>query len=76
MNTLKRLLGIVWIALGPLVLYWLVRTGLAEIAKNPVINTKIQWTVFIVIFIPIVAGLVLFGYYSLRGEYDSETRRP
>jgi predicted Na+-dependent transporter len=71
MNLLKRALGIVWIVLGPVILYWLIRTGAAEIAKNPASNTKIQWGVFIVIFIPIVVGLVLFGYYSLKGEYDN-----
>jgi len=70
MNLLKRVLGIIWIFLGPVVLFWLIRTGAAEIAKNPAANTKIQWSVFIVIFIPIVIGLVLFGYYSLKGEYD------
>ena len=70
MNIIKRLLGIVWIALGPLVLYWLIRTGMSEIAKNPVINTKMQWGVFIVVFIPIAVGLILFGYYALKGEYD------
>ncbi|MBS1663560.1 MAG: hypothetical protein JST68_21135 [Bacteroidetes bacterium] len=70
MNIVKRILGIVWIITGPVVLFWLIRTGLAEIAKKPVIDTKIQWGVFIGIFIPIVIGLVLFGYYSLKGEYD------
>ena len=63
-------MGVVWIALGPVVLYWLIKTGAAEIAKKPVIDTKIQWGIFIGIFIPIVIGLVLFGYYSLKGEYD------
>jgi purine-cytosine permease-like protein len=76
MNTLKRLLGIVWIALGPVVLYWLILTGISEIAKKPVIDTKIQWGIFIGIFIPIVIGLMIFGYYALRGEYGSESRQP
>ena len=71
MNLLKRILGIVWIALGPIVLFWLIRTGAGEIAKNPAVNTRVQWSIFILIFIPIVVGLVLFGYYSLRGEYDN-----
>ena len=63
-------MGVVWIVLGPVVLFWLIKTGAAEIAKKPVIDTKIQWGIFIGIFIPIVIGLVLFGYYSLKGEYD------
>jgi hypothetical protein len=70
MNTIKKGLGIVWIALGPLVLFYLIKTGAAEIAKKPVLDTKIQWGVFIGVFIPIAVGLVLFGYYALRGEYD------
>ncbi len=73
MNTLRKALGIGWIILGPVVLYYLVRTGISEIARKPGAETKIQWGVFIGIFIPIVFGLVLFGYYSLRGEYSTET---
>ena len=41
-----------------------------EIAKKPVIDTKIQWAVFIVIFIPIAIGMIIFGYYAFKGEYD------
>ena len=44
--------------------------GADEISKKPVIDTKIQWTVFVVIFIPIAIGIVIFGYYCLKGEYD------
>lgn len=72
MNLLKKALGIVWIALGPVVLYYLISTGASEIAKKPDINTKIQWGVFIGISIPIAVGIVLFGYYALKGEYDSK----
>ena len=70
MNTIKRALGIVWIILGPVVLFYLVRTAAAEIAKKPGMDTRIQWGVFIVVFIPIAVGLVLFGYYALKGEYE------
>jgi len=41
-----------------------------EIAKNPVINTKMQWIVFVVIFIPIAIGIMIFGWFALKGEYD------
>jgi predicted Na+-dependent transporter len=70
MNKLKRLLGFAWMLLGPLAIYFLVRTALAEIVKKPVIDTKIQWGVFVVVFIPIAIGLMIFGYYAARGEYD------
>jgi len=71
MNQIKRILGLIWIILGPVAIYYLIKTGAGEIAKKPVIDTKIQWGVFIVIFIPIAIGLVIFGYYAIKGEYDN-----
>ena len=71
MNQIKRILGLLWIILGPVAIYYLIKTGANEIARKPVIDTKIQWGVFIVIFIPIAIGLVIFGYYAFKGEYDN-----
>jgi hypothetical protein len=73
MNTIKKLAGILWIVAGPLAIFYLVKTAATEIAKKPVIDTKIQWGVFIGIFLPIAIGFVIFGYYALKGEY---TRLP
>lgn len=70
MNQLKRFAGIIWILLGPLAVYYLIKTAAAEIAKKPVLDTKIQWGVFVVVFIPIAIGMVIFGYYAFKGEYD------
>lgn len=70
MNTIKRYAGILWIILGPLAIYYLINTAIEEISKKPVINTKIQWIVFVVIFIPIAIGIMIFGWYALKGEYD------
>ncbi|PWT77472.1 MAG: hypothetical protein C5B59_03820 [Bacteroidetes bacterium] len=70
MNIIRRILGVAWVALGPLAVYYLIKTAAIEIAKKPVIDTKIQWIVFIVVCIPISIGLVIFGYYALKGEYD------
>ena len=70
MNSLKKWLGIVWILLGPVAVYYLLQTAAQEIAAKPVIDTKIQWGVFVVVFIPIAIGLVIFGYYCLKGEYS------
>ncbi len=70
MNAVKRILGVVWMVLGPIAIYFLVHTALNEIEKKPVIDTKIQWGVFVVVFIPIAIGLMIFGYYAMKGEYD------
>ena len=45
------------------------KVGLAAegVAKT---NTALQWGIILFIFIPISAGLVTFGYYAFKGEYD------
>jgi predicted Na+-dependent transporter len=70
MNTIKRWLGIVWLLLGPVAIYFLIKTAAEEIAKKPVLDTKIQWAVFVIVFIPIAIGMIIFGYYAIKGEYD------
>ena len=70
MNSIKRFAGILWILLGPAAIYYLIKTASEEVAKKPVIDTKIQWVVFVVIFIPVAIGLMIFGWYAFRGEYD------
>ena len=70
MNNIKKFAGIIWIVLGPLAIFYLIKTALEEIAKKPVIDTKIQWIVFIVIFIPIAIGFMIFGWYALNNEYQ------
>jgi len=70
MNALKRIAGILWIIAGPLAIYYLARTAISEINKKPVIDTKIQWAVFVIVFIPIAIGIIIFGFYAIKGEYD------
>ncbi|HEX6426766.1 MAG TPA: hypothetical protein VF008_03730 [Niastella sp.] len=70
MNNIKRWLGIVWMLLGPVTIYYLIKTAAEEIAKKPVLDTKIQWAVFVIVFFPIAIGMIIFGYYAIKGEYD------
>ena len=70
MKTIKRYAGLLWIIMGPVAIFYLIKTAADEIAKKPEIDTKIQWIVFVVIFIPIAIGLMIFGWYALKGEYD------
>ena len=69
MNNIKRFAGVLWIILGPVAIFYLIKTAAEEITKKPVIDTKIQWIVFVVIFIPIAIGLMIFGWYALKNEY-------
>lgn len=74
MNGLKKALGILWILLGPASVIFMFmqafeRIGLAEEGVHKT-NTALQWGIILFIFIPISAGLVIFGWYALKGEYD------
>ncbi|TKC02119.1 DUF6814 family protein [Pedobacter cryotolerans] len=74
MNELKKYLGIVWIALGPLAMVFMAWQAWDKISiAKPGIdttNTALQWGIILLIFIPIAIGLVIFGKYALAGEYD------
>ena len=70
MNPLKRYAGWIWMAACPLLIYLLISTAITEIRKHPVMDTRIQWGVFVIIFLPIVFGLLLFGWFAWKGEYD------
>ncbi len=33
-------------------------------------NTILQWAIILFIFLPISLGLMIFGFYAWKGEYD------
>lgn len=75
MNSLKRLSGFLWIALGATAVYLLFSRAGQEIAeatagKRPLLDTQMFWYVIIPIFLPIMLGLILFGWFAFKGEYD------
>ena len=72
MNIIKRILGLLWLILGPLVIYFLISGALANIDPSGTkdINKPIPWIIIIAIFTPIAVGLMIFGYYAFKGEYD------
>ncbi|GAB4128143.1 MAG: hypothetical protein OHK0045_15520 [Raineya sp.] len=82
MDALKKILGIVWLLLSPALIIMMLRQFAIEIpalqeaiaaGKKPASelqSTYLFWVITITIFVPVAAGLGLFGYYSLKGEYQ------
>jgi len=72
MNTIKKYLGIIWLLLAPVVIYFLVRGAIIHIdpAGKKDINNPVIWIIIITIFTPIAIGLMIFGWYAYKGEYD------
>ena len=72
MNLIKKYLGIIWLLLAPVVIYFLISGAISNIdpsgAKD--INNPVIWIIIIAIFTPIAIGLMIFGWYAWKGEYD------
>ena len=72
MNAVKRILGAIWMLLGPVVIYFLVSGAITNIDSSGKkdINNPVIWIIIIAIFTPIAIGLMIFGWYAFKGEYD------
>jgi hypothetical protein len=72
MNAIKKVLGIVWLLLGPAVIYFLLSGAVSNIDSQGTkdINNPVIWIIIIAIFTPIAIGLMIFGWYAFKGEYD------
>jgi hypothetical protein len=72
MNAFKKFLGIFWLLLAPLIIYALVDGAITHIDVHGKkdINNPVIWVIIITIFTPIAIGLMIFGWYAFRGEYD------
>ena len=72
MNAVKKIMGIVWIIIAPVIIYFLITGAVHNINSTGTkdINKPIPWIIIITIFTPIAIGLMIFGYYALKGEYD------
>lgn len=74
MNTLKKFLGLVWMLLGPLTMTFLFLQAIEKVSLTHTdierTNTILQWAIILFIFLPISLGLMIFGFYAWKGEYD------
>ena len=72
MNQLKRMLGLLWLVLGPVLFFILIRSAAHNIDASGKgdINKPLPWVIIITIFAPIAIGFMIFGWYAFKGEYD------
>lgn len=71
MNAVKKILGLLWMIIAPVIIYFLIMGAVHNIGEGTKdINKPIPWIIIISIFTPIAVGLMIFGYYALKGEYD------
>ncbi len=72
MNLIKKYLGLVWLILAPAVIYLLVNGAILHVdpAGKKDINNPVIWVIIITIFTPIAIGLMIFGWYAWKDEYQ------
>lgn len=75
MDQIKRILGILWIVIGMAAVVLLVYSAASNIhTSKGDIGKPIPWIIIISVFTPVSIGLIIFGWYSLKGEYDGEIK--
>ena len=71
MNAVKRIAGVIWILVGLAAGYYLIINQAIPKFKSHESVDMIPAIIYTFILTPIiVGGLVIFGIYSLKGEYD------
>lgn len=76
MDKVKRFLGLIWMLLAPLLIILLIKSAFENIdpAGKGDINKPVPWIIVLSIFTPIAVGLMIFGWYAWKGEYDGEIK--
>lgn len=74
MKTLKKFLGLIWMVLGPVAMTFLFIQAIDKVGLTHTdierTNTILQWGIILFIFLPISLGLMIFGFYAWKGEYN------
>jgi len=72
MDKLKRFLGIIWLLLGPAAIILLIISAVQNIGAGGTgdIHKPLPWLIIIGIFTPIAIGLMIFGWYAWKGNYN------
>jgi hypothetical protein len=76
MHVIKKYLGFLWILLAFATIGLLLQSAYTHIKPDGKldINKPMPWMIIITVFIPIAVGLGLFGWYALKGEYDTKEK--
>ena len=76
MNKIKRLLGFLWMISAHVLVVFMILQANEKISNATEgiarTNTLLQWTIILVIFIPVCIGFFIFGKYAAAGEYDKQ----
>jgi len=72
MKKIKRVLGLLWMIIGPAFFILLLISAFENIQHDGRgdISNPVPWIIILTVSAPIAVGLTIFGWYSWKGEYD------
>lgn len=70
MNTIKKYLGVIWIALASAVAYYSVEIFGGKLTSGKQDDLVFGIIIFFILLPMIVTGLSIFGWYAVTNEYD------
>jgi len=72
MNLIKKAFGIIWILLALAAGFFLIDFGWPKFISGEQDGIVFGIVILFILLPIIVTGLIIFGYYSLIGEYNDE----
>ena len=73
MDTIRKVFGFVWMAGAVLLAVLLPYFAITRLSSGQATEEDyVFWIVIVTIFIPIIIGFILFGYYAFKGEYNDQ----
>ena len=70
MNTIKKYLGIVWIALAALISYYSIGIFGGKLSSGKQEDLVFGIIIFFILLPMVVTGLTIFGWYAMTNEYE------
>ena len=71
MDSIRKVFGFLWMAGAVLLAVSLPYFAIRRLSSTDASQEDyVFWIVIVTIFIPIIVGFLLFGYYAFRGEYN------
>ncbi len=72
MNQIKRVLGLIWIALAVATAYYCIDIFGGKLTSGKQEDLVFGIIIFFILLPLVVLGLGTFGYFSLMGDYDEK----
>jgi hypothetical protein len=76
MNNLKKYMGFCWMLLAPAMVIFMIWQAIEKIGQASSLtrsNITLQWSIILLIFIPICIGFFIFGWYASSGMYAKKS---